>query len=207
MRQAVGVRSLVKVSGVLAVVAAVALTACSKAADPAAATGGANASSAQFPPPVDTPGAVQAAGLKMLPQEGTTVHYHSHIDVNINGKTVTVPALIGIGQNGISELHTHDTTGVIHIEAVQDRPFSLHQLMTEWGVTLDQNCFSTFCTDATNELRVYVDGKQVTEPSTIQFMPTGSDTQWQEITIWYGPKSATPNVASSYSPQAAPIPQ
>jgi hypothetical protein len=191
------------VAACLAGAAAVALPACSKSSD---ATTTANQSSAQFPPPVDTPAAVKAAGLTMLPAEGTQVHYHTHLDVNINGKNVTVPALVGIGQNGISELHTHDTTGVVHIEATSNRPFSLSQFMTEWGVTLDQNCFSTYCTDANNVLKIFVDGQPVTDPSTIQFKPE-TDTKWQEISIWYGPKTAVPNVPSSYTPQAAPVPQ
>ena len=51
-----------------------------------------------------------------------------------------------------------------------------------------------------------MDGQQVTDPNTIQLKPE-TDTKWQEIYVWYGPKTAVPSPPSSYSPQAAPTPQ
>ena len=35
-------------------------------------------------------------GLTTLPQEAVNTHYHSHLDIFVDGKKVTVPALIGI---------------------------------------------------------------------------------------------------------------
>ena len=56
-------------------------------------------------------------------------------------KPVAVPANIGITAgpdhraNGISALHTHDTTGVVHIESpTAGQVFTLGQFLTEWGV-------------------------------------------------------------------------
>lgn len=66
---------------------------------------------------------IKAAGLDVLTAEGTAEHYHAHLDVLVDGKAVTVPAEIGFSfgadgrPNGISALHTHDTTGILHIEA------------------------------------------------------------------------------------------
>jgi len=84
---------------------------------------------------------IKAAGLEVLKAEGTAEHYHAHLDVLVDGKPVTVPADIGFsfgagGQpNGISALHTHDTTGIIHIEApTPGLKYTLGQVLTEWGV-------------------------------------------------------------------------
>src|SRR5437762_7857123 len=47
-----------------------------------------------------------------------------HLDIFVNGKHVTVPALVGIYANGDTtqggffvELHTHDSSGIMHLEA------------------------------------------------------------------------------------------
>lgn len=84
---------------------------------------------------------IKAAGLEILNAEGTAEHYHAHLDVFVDGKPITVPAEIGFsfgagGQpNGISALHTHDTTGIIHIEApTPGRSYTLGQVLREWGV-------------------------------------------------------------------------
>jgi hypothetical protein len=87
------------------------------------------------------PGRIAQAGLSVLTAEGNVDHYHAHLDLIKDGKPVTVPANIGITAgpdnraNGISALHTHDTTGVLHIESpTAGQVFTLGQLLTEWGV-------------------------------------------------------------------------
>ncbi len=87
------------------------------------------------------PGRIAQAGLTVLTAEGNVDHYHAHLDVLKDGKPVAVPANIGITAgpdhrpNGISALHTHDTTGVVHIESpTAGQVFTLGQLLTEWGV-------------------------------------------------------------------------
>ena len=84
---------------------------------------------------------IKAAGLDVLNAEGTADHYHAHLDVLVDGKPVPVPAYIGFsfnagGQpNGISALHTHDTSGIIHVEApTAGSTYTLGQVLTEWGV-------------------------------------------------------------------------
>jgi hypothetical protein len=60
--------------------------------------------------------------LSSLGVQGSTLHIHQHLDVFVNGKHVTVPALVGIYASGDSaqggffvELHTHDPSGIIHL--------------------------------------------------------------------------------------------
>jgi len=98
-------------------------------------------------------------GLTTLPQEAVNTHYHSHLDIYVDGKKVKVPALIGIniGAQYLTELHTHDTRGVVHVESPKANDhFTLGQFLAEWGVFLDGLCIGSYC----NGLRWYVNGKQ-----------------------------------------------
>ena len=72
-----------------------------------------------------------------------------------------VPRLIGInlGANYLTELHTHDTRGVIHVESPKaNDQFTLGQFVAEWGVFLDSRCIGAYC----NGLKWYVNGKPQT---------------------------------------------
>jgi hypothetical protein len=97
-------------------------------------------------------------GLNTLPQEAVNTHYHAHLDIFADGKEVVVPALIGInpGAQYITELHTHDTRGVIHIESPRANDhFSLGQFVAEWGVFLNAKCIGGYC----DGLKWYLNGK------------------------------------------------
>jgi hypothetical protein len=129
-------------------------------------------------------------GLQTLGTEGQATHIHAHLDIFVDGKRVTVPALIGInpGANYITELHTHDTRGVIHVESPKENDeFSLGQFVAEWGVFLDSKCIGAYC----DGLKWYVDGKQQTgDPAGVILK------SHQEIAIVVG--KAPKKIPSSY---------
>jgi hypothetical protein len=98
-------------------------------------------------------------GLSQLGAEGNVVHIHQHLDLYVNGKKVTLPALIGIYDNSyITELHVHDNSGVIHVESPKEQDFTLGQLFGEWGVKLTANCVGSFC----GHVKWWVNGTQLT---------------------------------------------
>jgi hypothetical protein len=90
---------------------------------------------------------LSALHLHALGQEGQAEHIHAHLDLYVKGRRIQVPADIGIDvrQQFITELHTHDTTGVIHIESPVVTTFSLGQLFGEWGVKLTSRCVGPYC--------------------------------------------------------------
>jgi hypothetical protein len=97
-------------------------------------------------------------GLNTLSQEGVATHYHAHLDIFADGKHVVVPKYIGInlGANYLTELHTHDTRGVIHIESPKSNDhFTLGQFVAEWGVFLNSRCIGAYC----DGLKWYLNGK------------------------------------------------
>ena len=153
--------------------------------------------------PADARPYIAAAGLQVLGEEQLAVHYHAHLDVidastQVTGTKVTVPAGLGfVIQNnkatGITVLHTHDTSGVLHIESAKNVPYALGQAFTEWGVALSATQVGGLQADATHEVQVYVNGKKFTgDPATIQLK------KHQEIAVWYGPTGTTPKVPKSY---------
>ena len=112
--------------------------------------------------PADASAAVAAAGLPMLGEEGNAVHIHAHLDIIVNAAPVRVPADIGVDEarQKISPLHSHDTTGVIHIESpTKPATFTLGQFFTEWQVSLSADHLGGLTADGTHHLKVYVNGR------------------------------------------------
>ena len=118
-------------------------------------------------------------GLNQLGAEGTVIHIHQHLDLYVNGKKVTLPALIGIYDNSyLTELHVHDNSGVIHVESPKQQDFTLGQLFGEWGVKLTANCVGRYC----GNVKWWVNGTQVTgDPAALKLRAH------QEIVIAAGP--------------------
>lgn len=144
----------------------------------------------------DQTSTARKAGLPMLGGEMTQVHYHAHLDVIVDGQPVTVPQYIGIDENAqtITALHTHDTSGVVHIESGKDTPFTLGQFFTEWGQPLSTTQVGPVAVGADKALHVIVNGKEVTgDPA--QYVLKAHD----EIAVWVGAKGQTPQVPSSYN--------
>jgi hypothetical protein len=69
--------------------------------------------------------------------EGTplAMHIHPHLDLFIDGQAVGIPAGIGITPAGDLPLHTHDASGLIHIESPIVRTFYLQDWFTVWQTT------------------------------------------------------------------------
>jgi len=140
---------------------------------------------------------VYAAGLP-YGEETTKVHYHAHLDVIVDGKAVPVPAYLGFVANGrsalgLSALHTHDATGIIHIENDRPATFLLGQVFIEWGVRFSSTCVGSYCTGAGKELAVFVNGqKQTGDPTQIVLA------KHQEIAVVYGTPDEIGKAPSSY---------
>ena len=141
---------------------------------------------------------IKAAGLDILTAEGTAEHYHAPLDVLVDGKAVTVPAEIGFsfgadGQpNGISALHTHDTSGVIHIEApTAGLKYTLGQVLSEWGV-LDGKDATGAPHSGTGGWTAYVNGAKQNAPISGVVLQAHD-----EVVLSYG--AAPSPVPSSYA--------
>jgi hypothetical protein len=146
--------------------------------------------------PTDTAAQVKAAGLPMLDAEGTVEHIHAHVDVIVNGQPVVVPAGIGIDEAAgqLSPLHTHDTSGVVHVESPVKADFSLGQVFTEWQVSLAADHVGGL--EATNgeTLQAYVNGQRH-EGDPAGILLHAHD----EIALVYGTPAQQANPPSSFA--------
>ena len=88
---------------------------------------------APSPTPTATRGAVPCG-----PTEVFTRHEHAHLTIVVRGQLRVVPAFIGITATSICWLHTHDTSGIIHIEAGDSRTFTLGDFFAVWRQPLSQ---------------------------------------------------------------------
>ncbi|MDE2030721.1 MAG: hypothetical protein KGI58_00450 [Patescibacteria group bacterium] len=135
--------------------------------------------------------------LPALSAEGTALHIHQHLDVYIDGKSVPVPAGIGVNPMAgfISPIHTHDGSGVIHIESPKVQDFTLGQFFDIWGLKFSKEAIGGYTNDQANTLKVFVNGKEFTgDPRTIVLA------SHQEIVVTYGTTKELPNpMPSSYA--------
>jgi hypothetical protein len=148
-----------------------------------------------WPAPSDATAAARNAGLPMLSSEGMVEHIHVHLDVLADGQKVPVPANIGIdvARRGISPLHTHDDSGVIHIESPVKRQFSLGEFFTEWGVSLSSDNVGGLRATDGKTVRAYVNGQPRSgNPAAIMFA------QHDEIALVYGPPQPGEKVPATY---------
>ncbi len=101
-----------------------------------------------------------AIGLPALATEGTALHIHEHIDLFVNSARVPVPAEIGDDDAAgiISPIHTHDDTGIIHVESPRVETFTLGQFFDVWGVRFTENALGGYEARASSMLTVYVNG-------------------------------------------------
>lgn len=99
-------------------------------------------------------------GISCDALEQSASHYHTHLQVYVNGDPVQVPTDVGRQAPGCFYwLHTHDIQGDqgdIHIEAPAGKTFQLSQFFDIWGQQWTANSFMGHKIDATNTLTAYV---------------------------------------------------
>lgn len=135
-------------------------------------------------------------GLPALRSEGSALHIHQHLDIFVDGEAVSVPAGIGINQGAgfISDIHTHDSSGVLHVESPTVQDFTLGQFFDIWGVRFTDDCLGGYCATASSTLSVYVNGEKVAgNPRSLVLA------SHQEIVVVFGTASSTPEIPSTYT--------
>ncbi len=157
---------------------------------------GIRTSAAPWPPELDhLRGRLDAIGLSALAEEGTALHIHEHLDIFVDGNRLDIPQNIGINNNErfIAPIHTHDGTGIIHVESPTSDTFTLGQFFDIWGVRFTATCVGGYCAGEGKTLSVWSNGKAVAgDPRALELQPH------QEIAIVYGPLPASTTIPSSY---------
>jgi hypothetical protein len=122
-------------------------------------------------------------------------HHHVHLSLFVNGVQYAISRGTGMKNPGKSKfiyhadcfyfLHTHDETGIIHIEPPNGNVFGLHQYFGVWGMPLS----TTNVAGYQGAVTVFVNGtQQNVDPNTLKFHP------YDEITLEVGTPVVTPPV-------------
>lgn len=110
-------------------------------------------------------------GVYCSSNEQSVYHIHAYVKIYINGVNVPLVANTGIAPVGVTSnsnvtclywLHTHDATGVIHIESPTTKIYTLSQFFDIWQQKFSSTS-STFPTELSSSTgwTIYVNGKQV----------------------------------------------
>ncbi len=91
----------------------------------------------------------------------TQFHIHPVLKIVVNGKEQVVPANIGIQPNCMNSLHTHDASGTIHVEAPEQRDFTLDDLFAVWKESFNKDQILEYKADATHQIHVSVNGAKL----------------------------------------------
>ena len=97
--------------------------------------------------------ALAALGLTdVAGMAGYATHYHAHIRLYVNDAgtlhKVPVPQYVGIDvpDQILASIHTHDATGVIHMESDKHNfKAILQQVFDVWGVRFSPQCIGGYC--------------------------------------------------------------
>ena len=109
-----------------------------------------------------------------LPQESLYVHIHPYLRIVINGNNITIPEGIGITSTCLEPVHTHDSSGIIHIESPTNTNYTLGDFFKIWRATyqtitiigvkhpivFNSTDIFGFKVDKNHRLLLIVDGKQ-----------------------------------------------
>jgi hypothetical protein len=117
--------------------------------------------------------AQRLAAFNFPQQTDIGYHVHAQLNVYVNGKQTPVPANIGIDPQGrfISPIHTHDATGVVHMESTRYYPFTLGEFVNVWGVYFTNNQLGAYKDGNGNVLQLWVNGKQIADPVHYKMRP------------------------------------
>ncbi len=113
-------------------------------------------------------GAPDGLDVRTLPQlplfSDGPVHWHAHLSIIDGDEEVIIPANVGLSsESPESPIHTHDESGILHVEAESLAALPQHTLahfFSLWGQALNASCAADVCTTAYRQLDFYVNGVQ-----------------------------------------------
>lgn len=140
---------------------------------------------------------LEAMGLPALRAEGQRLHIHQHLDIAVRGKVYAVPAGIGIDyrERFISPLHTHDYTGIMHVESPTVRKFTLGQWFDVWGLRFSTTSLGGYTAKGEERVWMFVNGKRwLGNPRQLVLK------EHQEIVVAFGTRASIPKPIPSSFP-------
>ncbi|MGB7638580.1 MAG: hypothetical protein WCF03_07810 [Nitrososphaeraceae archaeon] len=137
-------------------------------------------------------------GIQCNNVEQLVSHIHAHLDIFINGQPYTIPSQIGITDKCFYWLHTHDESGIIHIESPVAKDYTIGQFFDIWNKKFSNTQILDNIVNGKNTLNVYVNGNKVNAGVNYRDIKLKAH---DEIAVVYGKPPST--IPSKYNfPQA-----
>ena len=103
-------------------------------------------------------------GIECAEAEQFAFHIHTQFNITINNQSYPIPAGIGIIPNNcIYWMHTHDESGLIHIESPIKKEFTLGQFLDIWNRFKSSDTVVQYITNnnINGTILVYINGTQM----------------------------------------------
>lgn len=127
-------------------------------------------------------------GVECEAGERLEYHVHAKLTLVIEGQEQPVDGGIGLPGSCVYWLHTHGPDGIIHVEAPEQRDFTLGQLFAVWGEYLSETQLLDNLADGGKEVQAFVNGERFEgDPADIPLADQES------IVLQYGPPFVDPN--------------
>lgn len=127
------------------------------------------------------------SGVECERGERLEYHVHSHLTLIVEGEEVPVTGNVGIRPDCIFWLHTHSENGILHVEAPEQRAFTLGQFFAVWNQPLSSTQLLDNPADAAHEVQATVNGEPwAGDPANIPLEDLTS------IVLEYGPPFVPP---------------
>ena len=93
-------------------------------------------------------------GIACETNEGAVTHTHAALKMYVNGQQSQIPTNIGVNtaSSCLYALHTHATNNIIHVEAPDQKTYTLGQFFDIWGQPLNSTQVANNTSDASNKL-------------------------------------------------------
>jgi hypothetical protein len=119
-------------------------------------------------------------------------HIHAMVRLYVNGLLKPLPAEIGLPPSGVeSSMHTHDATGIVHMEAPHPFNYTLGDFFAVWGVKLGPAQVGGLKGLGGDHLHFYLNGKPLSNPAAHVLH------RYDNVVIGYGPVNSFPHNPST----------
>ncbi len=98
--------------------------------------------------------------INVLDNPNLALHIHPTLEIEILGERRVLLANIGITDEKLHVIHTHDSDGVLHVESPVPHQFLLRDFFTISGKTLTSKCIFEYCVDDDHVLDMFVNGEK-----------------------------------------------
>jgi hypothetical protein len=98
--------------------------------------------------------------INLKEHKNVALHIHPTLEIEILGQRQSIPANIGITNAGMRIVHTHDSSGKLHVESPKPIPVYLGNFFTIWGKDFSRDCIFDKCVDEDHTLEMFVNGAE-----------------------------------------------